>query len=81
VAGWIPALVQAGLQRCTGQRVLASGMPDTSADARAARADRLADIAEREARWWTVLARWTYAQGYLPGGVRCVRACGAQDHR
>jgi hypothetical protein len=47
-------------------------MPVTSADARTARSDRMADIAEREARWWMVLARWTYAQAYQPGGVPLV---------
>lgn len=66
---WVPALVQAGLQRCSDQRLVASQMPRISAVEWAARADRLARIADREARWWSVLARWTYSQPYRLDGV------------
>jgi hypothetical protein len=59
-AGWVPALVQAGLRRCDEQRVLVSAMPVVSAGEWAARSERLAAIAGREARWWSVLATWTY---------------------
>jgi hypothetical protein len=59
-AGWVPVLVQAGLRRCNEQRVLVSSMPVKSAGEWAARSERLAAIAGREARWWSVLATWTY---------------------
>jgi hypothetical protein len=59
-AGWVPVLVQAGLRRCDEQRMVVSAMPVISAGEWAARSERLAAIAGREARWWSVLATWTY---------------------
>jgi len=66
-AGWVPVLVQAGLRRCNEQRVLASAMPVISAGDWAARSEKLAAIAGREARWWSVLATWTYRTNRSPG--------------
>jgi hypothetical protein len=71
-AGWVPVLVQAGLRRCSEQRVLVSSMPVKSAGEWAARLERLAAVAGREARWWSVLATWTYRNSRRPGGVPLV---------
>jgi hypothetical protein len=71
-AGWVPALVHAGLRRCDEQRALVSAMPVKSAGEWATRSERLARIAAREARWWSVLVTWTYRHSHRPGGVPLV---------
>ena len=60
--GYLPALVDAGLQRCRRQRELADALPHRANVDNAVRAERLAVLAEREARWWAVLARWAYSR-------------------
>jgi hypothetical protein len=64
--GWVPAIVLEGLRRCSEQRVTAMELPRRSNADWAARADRLAELCDREARWWSVLATWTYRQGDVP---------------
>lgn len=62
----VPALVEAGLRRCEEAENAASGMPRRTNEEWAARADRLADLCERRARWWAVLSRWSFGQEDLP---------------
>lgn len=53
-------MVTAGLDRCRrAQRAIEVAKPAGHAE-RAVRCERLAALFEREARWWTVLDRWTY---------------------
>ena len=59
--GYLPAIVDAGLQRCRHQRELAYDLQRRANLDNAVRAERLAALAEREARWWAVLARWAYS--------------------
>lgn len=56
----VPAIVRAGLDRCRGERVRVSGSEPRTAAEWVVRAERLAVLSEREARWWTVLERWTF---------------------
>jgi hypothetical protein len=65
-AAWVPAIVLAGLQRCTDARVTAMEMPRRTNADWAARSERLAQLCDREARWWSVLATWTYRHGDVP---------------
>jgi hypothetical protein len=62
----LPQLVQAGLKRCASAERQAWDMPRGSNEEWAARADRLAEICERRARWWVVLARWVYRNQAVP---------------
>jgi hypothetical protein len=64
--GWVPAIVLAGLRRCSEQRVAAMELPRRTNLDWAARAERLAELCDREARWWSVLATWTYRHGEVP---------------
>jgi hypothetical protein len=59
-AGWVPAIVDAGLGRCQRERTRLGAQRPTSDEALTVRAERMAVLFEREARWWTVLDRWTY---------------------
>ena len=59
-AGWVPAMVDAGLGRCQRERTRLNDQRPATVWASAARAERMAVLFEREARWWTVLDRWTY---------------------
>jgi hypothetical protein len=56
-----PAVADAALYRAQVERAeLMRRAPRTHLD-RAVRAERLAVLCEREARWWGVLCRWTYS--------------------
>lgn len=79
----MPQMVAAGLDRCRrAQRVIEAASRATYAE-RAVRCERLAALFEREARWWTVLDRWTYlSQREVPNvyGLAAMVAAGmAQD--
>lgn len=56
----VSAVVWQGLERSQYAFMRACGMPEDTHAARARRLDRIAEIYEREARWWDVLTRWTY---------------------
>lgn len=55
--GSIPAIVDAAFHRIRVQLDAADSLPRASALDRAARADRLAVLHDRSARWWRVLYR------------------------
>ena len=57
----VDALVWAALDRSANAFVRAARMPEPTHGARARRLGRIAAVYEREARWWDVLARWTYS--------------------
>src|SRR5699024_2803966 len=57
----VDALVWAALDRSEAAFVRACAMPEHTHAARARRLGRIAAIYEREARWWNVLARWTFS--------------------
>lgn len=60
-AGTVPALVSAGLARSAAlRRAVATPVP-SDALGHAVRAERLAEIYAREARWWAVLERHLYS--------------------
>ncbi|HZZ50848.1 MAG TPA: hypothetical protein VFE65_28495 [Pseudonocardia sp.] len=58
---WVPAMVDAGVMRCTRQRLSSLAVGGGTPIEEAARAERLARLCEREARWWRVLERWLLA--------------------
>ncbi|MGI8815069.1 MAG: hypothetical protein ACR2G2_07250 [Pseudonocardia sp.] len=62
IGPWVPVMVEAGLRRCTEQRRTVSELDPRTHLEQAARADRVAALWEREARWWLVLQRWTYSR-------------------
>lgn len=65
-AGFVPAIVAAALERWQTAYQQAAAMPDGTDLDRAVRADRLAILADRRARWWGVLARWVYSPAGSP---------------
>lgn len=60
----VPELVTAGLDRCAAEYRMVLMRPAATHAERAARAERLAVLSKREARWWTVLKRWTYGPSW-----------------
>ncbi len=58
--GYVPAIVDAALRRWDAQYDEARSLPKTTDAEHATRAARLAVLCERRARWWDVLATWTY---------------------
>ncbi len=59
-SGYVPVIVDAALSRWLQQYDQALDLPHTTAVEHAIRADRLAVLHDRRARWWDVLAAWTY---------------------
>ncbi len=64
-SGYVPAIVEAALGRWQQQYDQAIGMPKATDAEHAARAARLAELCDRRARWWDVLAAWTYHRAGL----------------
>lgn len=60
-AGSVPALVAAGLARSGALRRAVATPAPSDALGHAVRAERLAEIYAREARWWGVLERHLYS--------------------
>lgn len=56
-----PEVVERALLRCARDYGQASTLPDGSYVEKARRAERLAVVCERRARWWGVLLRWTFS--------------------
>lgn len=54
-------MVAAGLNRCADELVKARRLPRRTYVESAVRAERLARLTLREARWWTVLDRWAFS--------------------
>jgi len=77
----MPRMVDLALRRLTDQQAKAF-----ATDTPVPKADRLARIAElyrREARWWDVLARWTYSEVRVPlvfGKAAIYAKCEANEH-
>ncbi len=59
-SGYVPAVVELALYRWQEQYGHALDLPDGTAAENAVRAERLALLCDRRARWWDVLAHWTY---------------------
>ena len=64
--GYVPAVVGAALERWQTDYTRAAGMPHRTDTEHAARAERLAVLADRAARWWDVLARWVSSPAGRP---------------
>lgn len=62
----VPAIVAAGLSRTSKELTKASGWRPTILAERAERAARLAELCERQARWWTALERWSRERPDVP---------------
>ena len=85
----VSALVWQGLDRSEAAFVRAARMPEHTHAARARRLGRLAAIYEREARWWGVLARWTYTRqagvplvyGHATHAAKALAQSRARDYR
>jgi hypothetical protein len=61
-SAWVPVLAEAALSRLVVQRHAVSIQRPGSDVDRAARAERLAVLCEREAHWLEVLGRWVWRQ-------------------
>src|SRR4051812_5472350 len=59
-SGYVPAIVEAALRGWNVQYDQARDTARRTDAEHAARAARLAVLCERRARWWDVLAAWTY---------------------
>ncbi len=59
-SGYVPAIVEAALCRWNAQYDQARDLPKRTDAEHATRAERLAVLCDRRARWWDVLAHWTY---------------------
>lgn len=60
----VPTMVAAGLERCEVERRRVMGLRPGTHTERAARAQRLAVLFERSARWWNLLGRWSVRAGW-----------------
>lgn len=82
-SGCVPAIVDAALRRCCDDRDHAFDLPRRTDAEQATRAARLAVVADRTARWWDVLARWTYtldaAVPLVFGQAAAITAARARD--
>jgi hypothetical protein len=63
IAMSVPEVVERGLIRCSRDYGDALNLPVISDAEQAQRADRLAAVCERRARWWGVLLRWVFSAG------------------
>lgn len=59
-AGYIPAMVERGLARADAEWHRIAQVTDGGDLDHALRAEQLAAVCARRARWWHVLARWAY---------------------
>jgi hypothetical protein len=64
--GYVPSIVATGLDRNRAARVRAGGWPVGTNTEHAVRAERLAVLADRAARWWAVLGEWVYSTAGRP---------------
>lgn len=65
-AGSVPQLVEQGVARTRRAYVKALNMRAAGRCERARKMGRIAELHEREARWWGVLTRWTSHQQDIP---------------
>ncbi len=81
-SGYVPAVVELALYRWHELYDHALALPHRTAAEHAVRADRLAVLHDRRARWWDVLAHWTYHRaGYFVAYVyaHAAQACASHD--
>jgi hypothetical protein len=57
----VPDLVERAMLRCSQEYGEALSLPHTSYVEQAHRAEQLATVCERRARWWGVLLRWIFS--------------------
>ncbi len=57
----VPDLVERAMLRCSQEYGEALTLPHTSYAEQAHRAEQLAEVCERRARWWGVLLRWVFS--------------------
>lgn len=62
----VPAMVQQALTRADRDLAEAQRARASSPCATARKMARIAELYERQARWWDVLSRWTYGGSELP---------------
>jgi hypothetical protein len=82
--GYVPAIVAAALDRNRAARDRAAALPRRGDAEHALRAERLAVLSDREARWWRVLGSWVYSwdSGSVPlvfGAAAVAAAEGCRD--
>ncbi|GAA1208393.1 hypothetical protein [Prauserella alba] len=65
-AGSVPQMVEQGVARTRRASVKALNMRAAGRCERARKMGRIAELYEREARWWGVLTRWTSHQRAVP---------------
>jgi hypothetical protein len=56
-----PETVERAIRRCGEEFYRAVNRPSDTRAAQVLRAQRLAEVAERRARWWGVLIRWVFS--------------------
>ena len=84
-SGYVPAIVAAALERWQADYTRVAAMPHHTDIEHALRAERLAVLADRRARWWGVLAGWVYSPtaGSVPtvfGAAADESACRERDN-
>src|SRR5699024_12105548 len=70
--GSVPRMVLDGLDRLEKTRIRVMCTQASTYAGRARRLGRIAELYEREARWWAVLARWRHDDVYTT--LACGRA-------
>lgn len=73
-------MVARAMRRCGEDFYQAAQLPTDTRAQQAIRADRLAEIAERRARWWAVLIRYVLSSGSGASWVYASAALTAQRH-
>ena len=58
-----PVMVERAIRRCGEDFYRAVNLPTDTRAQQVLRAERLAEVAERRARWWGVLIRWVFNSG------------------
>lgn len=75
-----PVMVERAIRRCGEEFYRAVNLPVDTPAQQVERAQRLAEVAERRARWWGVLIRWVFNSGSGTSWVFASAALTAQRH-
>lgn len=75
-----PVMVERAIRRCGEDFYRAVNLPTDTRAQQVLRAQRLAEVAERRARWWGVLIRWVFGSGAGASWVFASAALTAQRH-
>ena len=73
-------MVERAIRRCGEEFYRAVNLPTDTRAQQVLRAERLAEVAERRARWWGVLIRWVFNSGTGTSWVFASAALAAQRH-